>query len=56
MSKYKNVTEIKCRFLKNKNGSVVVDSLLIVTPIVEFCYCTMFVMRFFMSNMVLQSS
>ena len=34
--------------------SVVVDSLLIVTPIVGFCNC--FVVRYFVSILVLQSS
>ena len=37
-------------------GSVVVDLLLIVTPIVGFCNCSIFVVRFFMSLLVLQSS
>ena len=37
-------------------GSVVVDSLLIVTPIVGFCNCLCFVVRYFMSILVLQSS
>ena len=33
-----------------------VDSLLIVTPIVEFCNCPFFVVRYFVSILVLQSS
>ena len=39
-------------------GSVVVDSLLIVTPIVGICNCSIFcfVVRYFMSILVLQSS
>ena len=39
------------------HGSVVVDSLLTVTPVVGFCNCSIcFVMRYFMSILVLQSS
>ena len=37
-------------------GSVAVDFLFIVTPIVEVCNCSMFVVRYFMSILVLQSS
>ena len=37
-------------------GSVVVDSLLIVTPIVGFFKCSVFLLRYFVSNLVLQSS
>ena len=36
--------------------SVVVDLLLIVTPIVGFCICSMFVVRYFVSILVLQPS
>ena len=35
---------------------MVVDSLLIVTPIVGFCNCSMFVVRYFVYIPVLQSS
>ena len=38
------------------SGPVVVDSLLIVTPIVGFCNVLCFVVRYFMSILVLQSS
>ena len=37
-------------------GSVVVDFLFIVTPIVGVCNCSMFVVRYFMSILVLQLS
>ena len=37
-------------------GSVVVDFLFIVTPIVGVCNCSMFFVRYFMSIVVLQSS
>ena len=37
-------------------GSVVVDFLFIVTPIVGVCNCSMFVVRYFVSVLVLQSS
>ena len=43
-----------CPFLGG--GSVVVDFLFIVTPIVGVCNCSMFVVRYFMSILVLQSS
>ena len=36
--------------------AVVVDFLFIVTPIVGVCNCSMFVVRYFMSVLVLQSS
>ena len=36
--------------------SVVVDFLFIVTPIVGVCNCSMFVVRYYMSILVLQSS
>ena len=38
------------------SGSVVVDSLWIITPIVGFCNCSMFVLRYFMSSLALHSS
>ena len=37
-------------------GSVVVDLLFIVTPIVGVCNCSMFCLHYFMSILVLQSS
>ena len=37
-------------------GSVVVDSLLIVAPIVGFCSCSMFFVCYFVTILVLQSS
>ena len=37
-------------------GSVVVDSMLIVTAIVGFCICSTFCVHYFMSILVLQSS
>ena len=37
-------------------NSVVLDSLLIVTPFVGFCNCSMLIVRYFMSILVLQSS
>ena len=38
------------------DGSVVVDLLFNLTPIVGVCNCSMFVVRYFMSILVLQSS
>ena len=40
-----------CPFLGG--GSVVVDSLVIVTPNVGVCNCSMFLVRYFMSNLFL---
>ena len=37
-------------------GSVVVDLLFIITSIVGFCNCSMFVVCYFISVLVLQSS
>ena len=45
------------RIAKDSGGSVVVDSLLIVTPIVGFCNCSMFSSALLnVSILVLQSS
>ena len=43
-----------CPFLGN--GSVGVDSMLIVTPIVRFCNCSMFCCVLIMSILALQTS
>ena len=40
----------------HKGLSVVVDLLFIVTPIVGVCNCSLFVVRFITSVLVLQSS